>query len=83
VPPLDGARLTGPGATRWEAAVQDGSGKRWWDGRVGYEVYLPSFADGSGDGLGDLRGVRERLEHLERLGVDLLWLTPFLPVAPA
>ncbi|MDP9466310.1 MAG: alpha-amylase family glycosyl hydrolase, partial [Actinomycetota bacterium] len=44
---------------------------------MGYEVYLPSFADGSGDGLGDLSGVRDRLDHLQRLGVDLLWLTPF------
>ncbi len=57
--------------------MQGGAGKRWWDGRVGYEVYLPSFADGSGDGLGDLSGVRDRLDHLQRLGVDLLWLTPF------
>ena len=50
---------------------------RWWDGRVGYEVYLPSFADGDGDGRGDLAGVRSRLDHLQQLGVDLLWLTPF------
>ncbi len=50
---------------------------RWWEGRTGYEVYVPSFADGNGDGLGDLIGARERLDHLQRLGVDLLWLTPF------
>ncbi len=57
--------------------MSTGHDGRWWDGRVGYEIYLPSFADGNGDGLGDLRGVRDRLDHLARLGVDLLWLTPF------
>ena len=44
---------------------------------MGYEVYLPSFADGNGDGRGDLSGGRGRLDHLQQLGVDLLWLTPF------
>ena len=54
-----------------------GRHRRWWDGRVGYEVYLPSFADGNGDGRGDLSGVRSKLDHLQQLGADLLWLTPF------
>ena len=51
----------------------------WWASSVGYEVYLPSYADSDGDGLGDLRGLRARLDHLARLGVDLLWITPFYP----
>jgi alpha-glucosidase len=50
---------------------------RWWQGAVGYQVYVRSFADSDGDGVGDLRGVRRRLGHLERLGVDIVWLTPF------
>jgi alpha-glucosidase len=49
----------------------------WWRSAVVYEVYVPSFADGNGDGLGDLPGVLSRLEYLRRLGVDALWLTPF------
>lgn len=49
----------------------------WWEGAVVYEVYVRSFADGDGDGVGDLRGVRQRLGHLADLGVDALWLTPF------
>ncbi|WP_030171098.1 glycoside hydrolase family 13 protein [Spirillospora albida] len=51
----------------------------WWRDAVVYEVYVRSFADGNGDGEGDLRGVRSRLGHLRDLGVDALWLTPFYP----
>ncbi|MEW1636377.1 glycoside hydrolase family 13 protein [Streptomyces sp. NPDC093801] len=49
----------------------------WWRDAVIYQVYVRSFADSDGDGVGDLRGVRERLPHLARLGVDAVWLTPF------
>jgi alpha-glucosidase len=51
----------------------------WWRSAVGYEVYVRSFADHDGDGMGDLRGVRDRLEHLAWLGVDAVWITPFYP----
>lgn len=51
----------------------------WWGHAVIYEVYLRSFADGSGDGLGDLSGLRSRLSYLQRLGVDAVWITPFYP----
>ncbi len=44
---------------------------------VGYEVYIRSFADSSGDGIGDLEGVRRHLDHLVWLGVDAVWVTPF------
>ncbi|WP_330330109.1 glycoside hydrolase family 13 protein [Streptomyces sp. NBC_00536] len=49
----------------------------WWRDAVIYQVYVRSFGDSDGDGVGDLRGVRERLPHLARLGVDAVWLTPF------
>ncbi|MET9067442.1 HAD-IA family hydrolase [Streptosporangium sandarakinum] len=49
----------------------------WWRDAVGYQVYLPSFGDGTGDGWGDLAGVTAHLDHLVRLGVDVVWLTPF------
>jgi len=49
----------------------------WWQHAVTYEVYVRSFADASGDGVGDLEGVRQRLDYLEWLGVDAIWLTPF------
>ncbi|MFC6287070.1 alpha-glucosidase [Nocardioides sp. GCM10027113] len=51
----------------------------WWTGAVVYQVYPRSFADSDGDGVGDLRGVLARLDHLERLGVDVLWLSPVYP----
>lgn len=51
----------------------------WWRTAVIYQVYLRSFADGNGDGVGDLAGVRSRLDYLARLGVDALWFTPWYP----
>ena len=49
----------------------------WWRDAVIYEVYVRSFADHNGDGVGDLLGIRDRLDHLRDLGVDALWITPF------
>ncbi|RMH68060.1 MAG: alpha-amylase [Actinomyces sp.] len=51
----------------------------WWTGRVGYEIYIRSFADSDGDGVGDLRGILGHLDHLVDLGVDVVWITPFYP----
>ena len=44
-----------------------------------YEIYVRSFADSNADGVGDLRGIQDRLDHLVALGVDAIWLTPFYP----
>ncbi len=49
----------------------------WWQDAVIYQVYPRSFADGNGDGMGDLPGISSRLEHLSGLGVDAVWLSPF------
>lgn len=49
----------------------------WWRDAVIYEVYPRSFADGDGDGTGDLAGVRSRLPYLADLGVDAMWFTPW------
>ena len=49
----------------------------WWRDAVIYQVYVRSFADSDGDGVGDLPGIRARLPHLADLGVDAVWLTPF------
>ncbi|MEV6996468.1 alpha-amylase family glycosyl hydrolase [Streptomyces sp. NPDC093982] len=50
---------------------------QWWRSAVIYQVYVRSFADGDGDGTGDLAGVRARLPYLAELGVDALWFTPW------
>ncbi len=51
----------------------------WWRSAVIYQVYIRSFADGNGDGIGDIAGLRARLQHLADLGVDALWINPWYP----
>jgi alpha-glucosidase len=51
----------------------------WWQRGVVYQIYPRSFADATGDGIGDLRGIRARLDHLAWLGVDAVWLSPIYP----
>jgi alpha-glucosidase len=51
----------------------------WWSGGVLYQAYPRSFADSNGDGVGDLAGLRERLDYLQWLGVDGIWLNPTFP----
>jgi alpha-glucosidase len=52
---------------------------QWWRGATIYQIYPRSFADGTGDGVGDLVGIRSRLPYLRDLGVDAIWLTPWYP----
>ena len=51
----------------------------WWRSAAFYQIYVRSFQDSNGDGVGDLQGIRSRLPYLQELGVDALWLTPFYP----
>ncbi|SEO26376.1 glycoside hydrolase family 13 protein [Actinacidiphila rubida] len=59
------------------AAADDAERRDWWRDAVIYQVYPRSFADGNGDGMGDLPGVTARLPYLRDLGVDAVWLSPF------
>jgi alpha-glucosidase len=60
--------------------LRSSSSYLWWQEGVIYQIYLPSFQDGNGDGLGDLAGIIKRLDYLAfTLGVTALWITPFYP----
>ena len=51
----------------------------WWRDAVTYQIYIRSFADSNGDGIGDVEGIRSRLPYLKKLGVDAIWITPWYP----
>ena len=53
--------------------------KKWWHEKVAYQIYPKSFLDTKGNGIGDLRGVINKLDYLKELGVDIIWLSPCYP----
>ncbi len=61
------------------AAAQPSADPTWWKHAVIYEIYPRSFQDSNGDGIGDLNGITERLDYLEELGVDAIWIAPMYP----
>ena len=74
--------MTSRSAVSCRAASIIGAGllaEPWWRDAVTYQIHIRSFADGNGDGVGDLRGIRDRLGYLSSLGVDALWLDPCFP----
>jgi hypothetical protein len=70
-----GSRFGGVGI----GGVKATSATPWWRDAVFYHVYVRSFQDSNADGIGDLRGVVERLDHIVGLGVDAVWLSPIHP----
>lgn len=54
----------------------DKTRRGWWKSAVFYQIYPKSFQDTNGDGVGDLRGIIQRLDYLARLGIDGIWLSP-------
>lgn len=50
--------------------------KKWWKESVVYQIYPRSFKDSNGDGIGDIRGITEKLDYLKELGIDVIWLSP-------
>lgn len=50
--------------------------KKWWHGKVAYQIYPKSFNDTTGSGIGDLKGITEKLDYLKELGVDIIWISP-------
>ncbi len=62
-----------------DKAKRNAAAEAWWRGAAIYQVYPRSFADSTGDGLGDLAGLTARLDYIASLGVDGLWVCPFFP----
>lgn len=52
--------------------------EHWWQKSVVYQIYPRSFMDSNGDGIGDLQGIISKLDYLRNLGVDVIWLSPFM-----
>lgn len=61
------------------ADAASAQGSPWWQHAVIYEIYPRSFQDSDANGIGDLKGISQRLDYLQNLGVDAIWLTPFYP----
>jgi alpha-glucosidase len=68
-----------PGPQTTGAAPDAPLAEPWWRNAITYQVYVRSFADGNGDGIGDLQGIRERLGYLKDLGVTAIWFNPWYP----
>ena len=62
-----------------QAAAQPTHDSTWWKHAVVYEIYPRSFQDSNGDGVGDLNGITQRLDYLQKLGIDAIWIAPMYP----
>jgi alpha-glucosidase len=63
----------------YPAAGRPAASDAWWRSAAIYQLYVRSFADGNGDGIGDLAGVRTHLTYLAGLGIDAIWFNPWYP----
>ena len=54
--------------------------KKWWMGKVAYQIWPKSFADSNGDGIGDLEGIIGKLDYLKDLGIDIIWISSDAPL---
>ena len=64
-------------STKNSTKRRNAEASEWWRGAVIYQIYPRSFADSNGDGVGDLRGITGKLDHVASLGVDAIWISPF------
>ena len=76
-------RTAFPPGPQTSAAPPEALAEPWWRNAITYQVYVRSFADGNGDGIGDLQGIRDRLGYLKDLGVTAIWFNPWYPTPMA
>jgi len=74
-PPLESK----PAANTPISTASQPAAEEWWKHAVLYEIYPRSFQDSDGDGIGDIKGITSRLDYLEELGIDAIWITPMYP----
>jgi len=72
----DNGAATTKSAGQNSAALVNGYKPMWWKEAVVYQIYPRSFQDSNGDGIGDLNGITEHLDYLQKLGVNVIWLSP-------
>ena len=53
--------------------------RKWWKEAIGYQIYPRSYLDTNHDGIGDIRGIINKLDYIESLNVNLVWISPFYP----
>jgi alpha-glucosidase len=68
-----------PSSAELQAAAQPSADTTWWKHAVVYEIYPRSFKDSNGNGIGDLNGITSRLDYLQHLGIDAIWIAPMYP----
>jgi alpha-glucosidase len=73
------AALGLPSAAQNHPNTVDSEGHQWWQHAVFYEIYPRSFADSNNDGIGDLKGITSKLDYLQSLGIDAIWISPCFP----
>ena len=56
--------------------IDSNSNEKWWKEAVVYQIYPRSFMDSDGDGIGDLKGIIQKLDYIKSLGIDIVWLNP-------
>src|SRR5690606_487510 len=78
---MDDQTATVPNEPRGAPSVPNGmpAATTWWMHGIIYQIYPRSFQDSNSDGIGDLAGIRARLDHLAWLGVDAVWISPIYP----
>ena len=77
---LPGEWVCGTATAQTQAAPLKTNGDVWWKHAVIYEMYPRSFQDTNGDGMGDIKGIEQRLSYLKALGIDAIWITPDVSV---
>jgi oligo-1,6-glucosidase len=58
------------------SVAQDSANRKWWKEAIVYQIYPRSFKDTDGDGVGDLKGITSKLDYVNNLGIDIVWLNP-------